>query len=113
MAKAHSEPISEEVQWHHPLLSPVEKKIKDRALQSDGPASTALLPVGTKVIAVTNPSATENAKRQALKRNRAIFGDEHVIETIDECDDGVVVKGKKIRTSKGTTLTRDVCVEKR
>ena len=87
--------------------------INDRALASDGPASKAVLPVGTKVIAVTNPNASENAQKQALKRNREVFGADHVIETAKDCTDGDIVKGKKIKTSKGTTLTRDVCEEKR
>ena len=84
--------------------------INDRALRQDGPASTAVLPPGAKVIAVTDENASENAKRQALKRNRAVFGDENVIETADDCG-GTVLKAKKLKTSKGTTLTRDLCVE--
>jgi hypothetical protein len=85
--------------------------INDRALQVDGPASTAVLPPGAKVIAVMDENASENAKRQALKRNRAVFGEENVIETAEDCEDGTVVKGKKLKTSKGTTLTRDLCIE--
>jgi len=87
--------------------------IKDRALQVDGPKSTADLPVGTKVIAVTNQKASDNSKRQAVKRNQEVFGSENVIESAADCEGGIVVKNKKIKTSKGTTLTRDVCEENR
>ena len=52
--------------------------IKDRALQSEGPKSTAQLPVGTRVIAVTNENASENSKRQAIRRNHEVFGSENV-----------------------------------
>ena len=87
----------------------------DRSLQSDGPSSTAILPVGTKVIAVTNDNATDNAKRQVLKRNIDVFGVDNVIESANDCDreGAVIVHGKKIKTSKGTILTRDVCEDKR
>jgi DNA topoisomerase IA len=73
------------------------------------------LPVGTKVIAVTNESATDNAKRQVLKRNIDVFGADNVIESATDCDreGAVIVQGKKLKTSKGTILTRTVCEDKR
>ena len=86
--------------------------IRDRALRNAEP-STAQLDVGTKVIAITNPNATENAKRQQLKRARDTFGDENVIETAEDCKDGEILKKQKVKTNKGTTIVRDLCVDDR
>ena len=86
--------------------------IRDRALR-DPVQSTAQLNVGTKVIAITNPNATENAKRQQLKRARDTFGDENVIATAEDCKHGEILKKQKVKTNKGTTITRDLCIEDR
>jgi hypothetical protein len=74
--------------------------------------ATATLPVGNKVVAITNPKATDNAKKQQLKRAYETFGRDNVIDTLDVCE-GTVMKKQKIVTSKGTTLVRDVCVDDR
>jgi hypothetical protein len=74
--------------------------------------ATATLPVGNKVVAITNPKATENAKKQQLKRAYETFGRGNVIDTLDVCE-GTVLKKQKITTSKGTTIIRDVCVDDR
>ena len=86
--------------------------IRDRALRN-AVQSTAQLDVGTKVIAITNPNATENTKRQQLKRARDTFGDENVIETAEDCKHGEILKKQKVKTNKGTTIVRDLCVDDR
>jgi hypothetical protein len=88
--------------------APSNTIIKDRALASDSGKSTAVLPVGTTVIA--KQGATDNAKKQSLKRDRAMFGKDNVVE---ECTGGTIVKSQKIKTSKGTTVIRDVCLDDR
>ena len=47
---------------YEPIAAP-PAIIKDRALQEDGPKATAELPPGSKVIAITNPGASDNAKK--------------------------------------------------
>ncbi len=85
-----------------------DRRSGDRALQSEGPASTAVLPAGDRVISSTNESESENTRRQALKRNIALFGERHVIENAEGCD-GEIVHNKRIKTSKGREVVRDVC----
>jgi hypothetical protein len=85
--------------------------INDRALKPGG-VSTAELPVGSKVIAVTNPKASDNTKKQQMKRAIETFGEENVIKSAEDCS-GQINKKQKITTSKGTTLVRDVCEDKR
>ena len=85
---------------------PVVKE--DRSLRAPSVA-TAQIPVGARVVAITNANATDNAKMQQVKRARDTFGEENVIDTIDECD-GELLKKQKIVTSKGTTIVRDLCV---
>ena len=97
---------------YQPIAAP-PAIIRDRALQGDGPKATAELPPGSKVIAITNDRASENAKRQAIKRNIEVFGSENVIESVADCEGGTIIPNKKIKTTKGTVLTRDVCEENR
>jgi hypothetical protein len=82
--------------------------IRDRALRPGGIA-TAVMPPETRVIAVTDPDASENTKRQQIKRARESFGLANIIETAEDCN-GQVLKKQKIKTSKGTTVLRDICV---
>ena len=89
----------------------VPTPIVDRPLR-DNPVSKAILPVGTSVIANPNLSASANTKKQQLKRDRATFGDENVIETPDDCL-GEIKKKQKVKTDKGSTLVRDLCIDER
>jgi len=97
---------------YQPITAP-PAIIRDRALQGDGPKATAELPPGSKVIDMTKPGLSNNTKKQGLKRNIEVFGSENVIESAADCEGGQIVKNKKIKTSKGTVLTRDVCEENR
>ncbi len=74
---------------------------------------TAELPVGSRVIAVPSPKASVDTKKQQLKRASDTFGEANVIESAEDCDEGHINKKQKITTSKGTTLIRDICEEKR
>jgi hypothetical protein len=90
-----------------PSASPLV--MKDRALRPGG-QTTVVLGEGVRVIANVDSSGTENARKQKLKRDRATFGDENVLESTTECE-GEILKKQRLETSKGTTIIRDLCVD--
>jgi hypothetical protein len=100
-----------EAKQGRPDIEPVTPLVmKDRALRPGG-QTIASLPMGSKVIANVDSSGSENTRKQRTKRARDTFGAENVIETSADCD-GTVVKKVKVLTNKGTTLERDLCVDK-
>jgi hypothetical protein len=81
------------------------------AHRGKAPTTVTQLDPGGTVIAVTDETASENTRRQRLKRDRAAFGETRVIETAQDCD-GEVKKKQKVQTNRGATIERDLCVKK-
>jgi hypothetical protein len=88
-----------------------EQEVPIKALR-EKTIATATLPVGSRVIAITNPKSSDNAKKQQLKRAYDTFGEDNVIETAEDCK-GTMLKKQKVTTNKGTVLIRDICVDDR
>jgi len=89
--------------------------INDRSLrEGTSKIVEGQLEPGSKIIANTNKKVSDNAKKQQIKRARETFGEDKVIENIDECNnDTNEILTKKLKTDKGTTLTREICQPKR
>ena len=89
--------------------------INDRSLrEGTSKIVEGQLEPGSKIIANTNKKVSDNAKKQQIKRARETFGEDKVIENMDKCNnDTNEIVTKKLKTDKGTTLTREVCQPKR
>ena len=71
-------------------------------------AENTVLPPGTKVIVPNH--GTENAQNMALARDSERFGRENLV-LAGECPPANVVEKQKIKTHKGSSVTRDLCVK--
>ena len=89
------------------------KPVKGKAVVEAKPILHVDLPEGAKII--TASSGTENSQNMARKRNIDLVGQEN-ITTAEGCEadeDRVIQKKVKLHTDRGTTIVRDLCIEKK